>query len=675
MFGSLSFKAVRQKQNNAAHAQPLRLARRQKLINDHLRAVGEVAELRLPQDEGVGVGEGVAVLVAEDAEFAERRIHDFNVAGVRRDVLEGPPLALGVLINEGGVTLREGAAVAVLSAHADGMPLRRQTREGEGLAGRPVDRLAGLYRRAALGEKLLYFRMRREVRRRRHERGAEALEFVNGDGGVAAMRLPLAHRLDAAPHALKPVRLVGTITGRGFKFVGETLALAFAHGADRLAVNVAAFDEMLGVNLGREGTAANLAVHPRLREGRLVHFVVTEAAVAEKVKHDVAVESLTIFRREARHDRDRFGILAVDMKNRRLRGFREVGAVRTRASVDRIGREADLIVDDEMNRAADAVSGEVGEIQGFGDHALSGEGGVSVEQQRQDAGAVVVAELALFRARLAEDERVDRLKVRGVRRQREMNAPSGEGAVGGGAEVILHIAGAALKFGFGRLAAELGEDGGEGFIHDIGEDIEASAVRHAEDDLFHSAERGVSENLFQGGDGGFGAVESEAFCAGEAFSEEAFKFFGGDESFQDVFAFAGVGREGCAVFHFCGEPVALDRVLDVHEFGADGSAVDGVECGEDVFEGCPVLSEDAAEVDVAFEVFVFEAVCGGVEVGVGDAAGESEGVEAGFEVSADAVVADEEGDAQRVAGFASRGAGGFAAGFSVCERTVEGREP
>ena len=49
MLRTLAFIAVRQKADEARHAQPLALARRDELVEHDLRAVGEVAELRLPQ--------------------------------------------------------------------------------------------------------------------------------------------------------------------------------------------------------------------------------------------------------------------------------------------------------------------------------------------------------------------------------------------------------------------------------------------------------------------------------------------------------------------------------------------------------------------------------------------------------------------------------------------------
>jgi hypothetical protein len=62
--------------DEARHAQPLALARRDELVEHHLRAVGEVAELRLPQRQRVRLGQRVAVLEAEHRLFRQHRVDD-----------------------------------------------------------------------------------------------------------------------------------------------------------------------------------------------------------------------------------------------------------------------------------------------------------------------------------------------------------------------------------------------------------------------------------------------------------------------------------------------------------------------------------------------------------------------------------------------------------------------
>ena len=63
VLGALALVAVRQQQHEPVVLTPLVLGGDDELVDDDLGAVDEVAELRLPHHQRVGVGVGVAVLV------------------------------------------------------------------------------------------------------------------------------------------------------------------------------------------------------------------------------------------------------------------------------------------------------------------------------------------------------------------------------------------------------------------------------------------------------------------------------------------------------------------------------------------------------------------------------------------------------------------------------------
>jgi hypothetical protein len=67
VLGALALVAVRQQQRQPRGLPPLRQAGDDELVDDHLRAVDEVAELRLPEHERLGRRDGVAVLEAQHA--------------------------------------------------------------------------------------------------------------------------------------------------------------------------------------------------------------------------------------------------------------------------------------------------------------------------------------------------------------------------------------------------------------------------------------------------------------------------------------------------------------------------------------------------------------------------------------------------------------------------------
>ena len=72
VFRSLAFVAVGEKQHEAGEQVPLGFSGGDELIDDGLRDVHEVAELRLPEDESLGIVAAVAVFEAEYALLGER---------------------------------------------------------------------------------------------------------------------------------------------------------------------------------------------------------------------------------------------------------------------------------------------------------------------------------------------------------------------------------------------------------------------------------------------------------------------------------------------------------------------------------------------------------------------------------------------------------------------------
>src|ERR1700747_221789 len=102
-----------------------------------------------------------------------------------------------------------------------------------------------------------------------------------------------------------------------------------------------------------------------------------------------------------------------------------------------------------------------------------------------------------------------------------MHVPTVELAIRGSAEVILDVGGALDILRIGRIALELGKDGGKRLAHEVGEHIQATAMGRADHDLVDPELAAALEDLLQSWNQGFAAVEAEAFRAGIFAIEEA----------------------------------------------------------------------------------------------------------------------------------------------------------
>jgi hypothetical protein len=115
--------------------------------------------------------------------------------------------------------------------------------------------------------------------------------------------------------------------------------------------------KLVGIELARAGMLGDLLVHQRLRHHRLVLLVVAELAEADDVDHHVLLEFLAVFHGDLGHQRHGFGIVAIDVEDRRLDHLEDVGAIQRGAVVAQVGGgEADLVVHHDMHRAARAVA-------------------------------------------------------------------------------------------------------------------------------------------------------------------------------------------------------------------------------------------------------------------------------------------------------------------------------
>ena len=83
-------------------------------------------------------------------------------------------------------------------------------------------------------------------------------------------------------------------------------------------------NKALAIDFDHALVRGNPLVHQGLRERRLVALIMAEAAIAPHVDHHVAVEPLAKLDRHLAGEGHCLGIVAVDVKHRRLHALRHV---------------------------------------------------------------------------------------------------------------------------------------------------------------------------------------------------------------------------------------------------------------------------------------------------------------------------------------------------------------
>src|SRR5690606_978131 len=320
-----------------------------------------------------------------------------------------------------------------------------------------------------------------------------------GNGGAPATRVIAARRLETGPGTLQPVRLVGFVALRGFIFFFESLEPA-VHQLLRFACGNNSFlDQPVRIDLAGRGVPSDPLIHEWLGEGWLIPLIMTKAPIAEHVDDDILVEGLPELSRDARDMHHRLGIIAIHVENRRLDDLCNVRAVRAGARIYRVRREADLIVDDEVDGPPDAIALQFGQIEGFCDQPLAGKGGIPMKPVRHDLASIAIVPLVLLGSDLVADDWIDGLQMRGIGRQGKVDHVAVELTVRRCTQVILDVPGATNLLRMSRTPLKLMEYRAEGLAHKVGKDVETPPMRHPDDDLFQTELPAALQNLFQCG--------------------------------------------------------------------------------------------------------------------------------------------------------------------------------
>ena len=148
------------------------------------------------------------------------------------------------------------------------------------------------------------------------------------------------------------------------------------------------------------GMGLDAGIHHGLGVARLVALVMPKTAKPDEVKHDVLAKLASIIQCDLDDAVGRFGVVAIYMKDRRLGDMGGIGRIDRRAP--ELGRccKTDLIIDDQMDRAASAVAGQAGKLERFHHDALAGKGRVAVKQERQDLAVNLFASFLFAVAKL-----------------------------------------------------------------------------------------------------------------------------------------------------------------------------------------------------------------------------------------------------------------------------------
>src|SRR5216684_2505778 len=337
-------------------------------------------------------------------------------------------------VNEKGVALVKGAALGILAGQANGIAFEQYRTHGESFRETVIDGAFAVSHFGALLEELDDFGMHVEALGYANKRVRDFREFCGVEAGVR-----LVFGLETAPVVGRPVFRQLPQVRNFFDFAGFALFL--------FVFLTNAFDDLhrlnadaLGINAPERRMILDAVVEARLGHGGVVDFAMAVAAVADEIDHDIAAKLRAIFGRELSDAHDGVRIFAIHVKDGNGLALGEVGSEAGGMLLLGPRGEADQVVHDDVNRAADGIGLKVSEIERFRPDALAGKGGVAVHDDGDNVLGAAGAVARLLGAGAADSDGIDGFEVAGVGDEVDADFFAGGGDVGaGGADVIFHV--------------------------------------------------------------------------------------------------------------------------------------------------------------------------------------------------------------------------------------------
>lgn len=394
-------------------------------------------------------------------------------------------VAVTILVEDVSVSVGEGTALNILTRDTHVVSLINEGGEGKSLSGTPVDAVSFSDGTEALLEDLDDVWMELAISWELRDLLTNLLKGIllnTSEGGEIII-------LDAGPLLSHPVLLLE------LKIL--TLGVGILHLAASGNLNIlealfwdTLLDKLSTVEVSNWLVLLNDLVHHWLGEGWLIQLIVTEFTVTDQVNDDVLHELLAELSSEFEGTLHILHRVSVDVEDWRVDRLSNVRGVLTRATLVWSSGETNLVIDDDVDSAANSVVGQRLHLDLLEDDALPGHGSVTVHDDWHDGLSVLgsAAKGVLLGAGSSHNDWVDGLQVGWVSQKshgdiNQITIRFGLRSSVTSTQVILDITSVLELLWVGGLsgwkgALELGHDDLHWLTDDVGQHVESTSVWH-----------------------------------------------------------------------------------------------------------------------------------------------------------------------------------------------------
>ena len=452
-----------------------------------MSTIGEITELSFPKTESVGVRLSVALLETKDGIFGQVRVRGNEVAhavvtghGVDRSVA-----TVSVLMENVGVTMREGSSLDILSTDSDVVSLVNESGKSKGLGSTPVDSLTGIDRLLTINENLSDLRVEVAFRRKSGDLVSNFTKSCKINSSVLQLSILLGV-LDFLPLGVNPVLSI--------KLKILTLLISLVKSGLSLLINIresllgdSFVDELLSIHVSHWVHVLDDGVHEWLGVGWLIKFVVTHLTVADEVDDNITAKLLSVLSSDAECVGNIVHLVSVNVENRGADCSCNFRTVSARSCAVGSRRETNLVVNDDVNGATDSVVLQLLHLEALVDDTLSGDGGITVDHDGDDLLAVLLltTKEVLLGTSASSHTRVHSLQMRGVSHQSQLDfmACFAISSAESGTQMILDVTSASVDGLFTLLrlnTLELSHDDLHGLAHNVCQSVQTASMGHTD---------------------------------------------------------------------------------------------------------------------------------------------------------------------------------------------------
>ena len=493
MFRTLALIPVRKQQCQPAQAAPFCESAADELINNDLCAVGEITKLGFPDHQSVRIRRCIAVFKTKYSLFRQQGVENLAIFRIT-DGLQRAIHIPAVLVMQQRMTMRKCTAADVLAGQPDWETVINQGCIGHGLGEAPVNLKFPGSHIGAIRQNLFHPVVQKKVLRNLSQIGDQRLESLQGHRGVNRIR-PLRFKMlapinnflhlgridDLACHHLAPLKIVSIFHHHGLRILIRNNTFGRKFGSILATHRINLFD---------------CFIHHRLRHHRLIGFIVSIATIADEINDHIGVKHHSIGMGQLCDQNHCFGIISVDMEDRRLHHLGDFSAIHRGPGIQLVtGGKSNLIVDNHVNCSTDFETAGVRHIQSLHDHTLPCESSITMNKNWRNLFLGIVVAAVLTGAYRTLNDRINDLEVGWIEGKRNMHNATRGIDIGRESLVVFDITVFLRPIAAGcQISFKLTKHFRRRLAENVHQHVKPAAMRHTD---HHFLATGIARQLHQ----------------------------------------------------------------------------------------------------------------------------------------------------------------------------------